>query len=166
MIICRWYLQSKCIGTLELMWPWSVNGAKPTKRHQTHCWSIIGPKLLVGIFTDQQYCTYNVQYHRCLYLPTNNIAPSTCKHFARWRCKMLLILGGAVGSLTVGSWQLAVGSWLLAAGSCLDNLILLLYWDIRTRNSKVRRDILTHQTDIHKLQIYIWLSLLVDSLFC
>ena len=110
------------IRTLELMWPWSVNGAKPTKRHQTLCWSIIGPKLLVGIFTDQQYCTYNVQYHRCLYLPTNNIAPSTCKHFARWRCKMfaqwrckmLLILGGAVGSLTVGSWQLAVGCWQLA----------------------------------------------------
>ena len=49
---------------------------------KTHYWSIIGPKLLVGIFTDQQYCTYNVQYCWCL-ICTNNIAPSPCKMFAR-----------------------------------------------------------------------------------
>ena len=98
------------------MWPWSVKGAKPTKRHQTHYWSIIGPKLLVGIFTDQQYCTYNVQYCWCL-ICTNNIAPSPCKMFAPWRCKMLLNLWFWEGQLAVGCWQLAVGCWQLAAGS-------------------------------------------------
>ena len=137
-----------------------------------------GTKRIVGPSSDQSCWS--------VYLPTNNIARTTCNIIGayiyrptilhRQRANILhgdgakcLHSDGAKccwfweGQLAV--WLLAVGSWLLAAGSCLDNLILLLYWDIRTRNSKVRRDILTHQTDIHKLQIYIWLSLLVNSLF-
>ena len=97
----------------------------------------------VPIFTDQQYCTVNVQTF-CT-VTVQNVCTVTVQN----------VVDFGRGSWQFDCWQLAVGSWLLAAGSCLDNLILLLYWDIRTRNSKVRRDILTHQTDIHKLQIYI-----------